>query len=402
MTILTRYLFRQTAASLLLVLASLTGVTWIAVALRQLELMTSQGQSAFAFLKITVLAIPSLMAFIAPMAFLIAVLHVLNKLNSDSELIVMTAGGASVWRLMKPVLALGIGISLTVGFINNAITPWANKAFRDSIRDSRTDLIAQVLQPGRFIQPEPGLTVHIRDRGRDGQLLGLAIHDARNPQDVTTFLAERGLIVRQEDKAYLLMQNGHILRTPQDVTFTDIIAFERHVISLDGFEQRVGAAAPPRASEMSWRELVAALENPVRGVAPGRVASEVHDRIAPALLPTAFAFLAMAFAGQAQTTRTNRVNLLIAAFALGVGARLASVAAANATVTRPGLWPLNYAVPLGLMIGASILIFLNTYPRPPSRLSQHVSRQFSSLKLRISALFNRKVWSSVGSGGASR
>ncbi|MET0651316.1 MAG: LptF/LptG family permease, partial [Hyphomicrobiaceae bacterium] len=90
MGLLSRYVFRQTAGALLLILISLTGVTWIAIALRQLELMTTQGQDVMRFLGMTTLAIPGLLAFIAPVALLIASIHVLNKLNGDSELIVMT------------------------------------------------------------------------------------------------------------------------------------------------------------------------------------------------------------------------------------------------------------------------------------------------------------------------
>ena len=94
---LSRYVFRQVAGATVGILLSLTSVVWIGVALRQLELMTSQGQDALRFLIMTALAIPSMLALIAPIALLIAGIHVLNRLNGDSELIVMTAGGASVW-----------------------------------------------------------------------------------------------------------------------------------------------------------------------------------------------------------------------------------------------------------------------------------------------------------------
>ena len=60
-TILGRYVFRQTVGAMLLILLSLTLVTWIAVALRQIELMTSQGQGTLTFLKMTTLALPTLM-----------------------------------------------------------------------------------------------------------------------------------------------------------------------------------------------------------------------------------------------------------------------------------------------------------------------------------------------------
>ena len=94
-TILSRYLFRQTAGAVLLILLSLTGVVWIALALRQLNLVTTQGQDAWVFIQMTLLALPNLMALIAPIALLVASIHVLNRLNGDSELIIMTAGGGN-------------------------------------------------------------------------------------------------------------------------------------------------------------------------------------------------------------------------------------------------------------------------------------------------------------------
>jgi lipopolysaccharide export system permease protein len=108
MRILSRYVFRQTAGALVLILVSLTGVTWITVALRQLDLMTSQGQNVLSFLAMTTLAIPSMMALIAPIALLIASIHVLNRLNGDSELIVMAAGGMPAWSLLRPLGLLAL------------------------------------------------------------------------------------------------------------------------------------------------------------------------------------------------------------------------------------------------------------------------------------------------------
>ncbi len=45
MGILSRYILRQVAGALLLIILSLTGVVWIAVALRQIELVTNQGRT---------------------------------------------------------------------------------------------------------------------------------------------------------------------------------------------------------------------------------------------------------------------------------------------------------------------------------------------------------------------
>src|SRR5882724_6674613 len=127
MRILSRYIFRQTAGALVLILVSLTGVVWIAVALRQLELMTSQGQDVLRFLAMTTLAIPSMMALISPIALLIASIHVLNRLNGDSELIIMSAGGMPSWALLKPLGSLALLVALGISFVNHWVGPWAQQ-----------------------------------------------------------------------------------------------------------------------------------------------------------------------------------------------------------------------------------------------------------------------------------
>src|SRR5581483_5170446 len=82
-----RYIFRITLGAFLLVCVCVTALMWITQALRDVDLMTDQGQSIFVFIGITSLIIPLLLMIIAPIALMIAVAYVLNKLGNDSELI---------------------------------------------------------------------------------------------------------------------------------------------------------------------------------------------------------------------------------------------------------------------------------------------------------------------------
>ena len=238
MRILSRYIFRQAAGALVLILVSLTGVVWIAVALRQIELMTSQGQDVVRFLAMTTLAIPSMMALIAPIALLIASIHVLNRLNSDSELIVMAAGGMPAWSLIRPLGTLALLVAIGIAMVNHVAGPWAQQKLRELAVLVRTDLMAQVIQPWRFTSPEAKLTVHIRDRAPGGELLGLMMHDARDPKQIVTYLAESGLIIKQSGTAYLRMDKGHIVRRLENDATPQIIAFDRYAVDLNQLEQR--------------------------------------------------------------------------------------------------------------------------------------------------------------------
>ena len=118
MTIFGRYLFRQAANALLVILLTLTLVVWLATALKELSLITSQGQGILLFLQMTMLSLPSLMALIAPNAMLMAALYTLDRMNGDSELIVMTASGAPIWRIGAPIVALASIVAIVVLIAN--------------------------------------------------------------------------------------------------------------------------------------------------------------------------------------------------------------------------------------------------------------------------------------------
>src|SRR6476619_4157805 len=108
MSIFERYVFRTSLGAFLTCLALLTGVVWLALALRQVDLMATKGQTFWIFLTVTGLIIPSLVMVIAPIAIFIAVLFTLNKLNGDSELVVMSASGLSGVRLLRPFVVLAV------------------------------------------------------------------------------------------------------------------------------------------------------------------------------------------------------------------------------------------------------------------------------------------------------
>ena len=118
-----RYIFRTTLASFALILVSLTGVIWITQALRGIDLMTSQGQTIVTFLGITSLVIPALVLVIAPIALMIAISHTLNKLATDSEIIVMNAAGFSPFRLFRPFFFATCVVAAIVAFIGAYLAP---------------------------------------------------------------------------------------------------------------------------------------------------------------------------------------------------------------------------------------------------------------------------------------
>lgn len=362
MTIFSRYVFRQAAGAVLLILLSLAGVVWIAVALRQLNVVTSQGQDAWMLIKMTTLTLPNLLAVIAPFALLIATLHTLNRLNGDSELIVMTAAGATVWTVARPLILLSVIVAIGVGFVNHVGMPWSLRQLRDYVVQMRTDLLTQVIQPGRFNSPEQGLTFHIRERSASGELLGMIMHDTRDPKQSQSFLAETGRIIKDGAASYLIMTTGHIVRRTDLKEPAQIIKFEKYAVDLERFETKVSEDNDLRPRERYYNELVNPGDSRSFQAEPGKFRAELHERFSNPLYPIAFVLIALAAVGQAQSTRSNRNWLLTYGFIAGTGARLGGLAVSNLVVVNAKAVPLLYAIPVGASVIAVIMMATANQP----------------------------------------
>ena len=358
MGIFERYVFRQAGSALLIILLSLSSIVWVALALRQLNVVTSQGQDVWMLVKMTTLALPNLMAIIAPFSLLIASIHTLNRLNGDSELIVLTASGATVWRAAKPLLALALLVALGVAFVNHVGMPWSLKKLRDYVVMVRANILTQVIQPGAFSSPEEGLTFHIRERAQNGELLGLIVHDTRNAALNQSYLAERSAILQRGESNFIIMHKGHIVRRTDKDEPSQIIAFEQYAVDLDQFEKKMddetedlkprerylGELMYPEPTSSSYRN------------APGKFRAELHERFANPLYPIAFVFIALAAVGQAHSTRQNRVQQVAIAFVLAAGLRLGGLAMNNIVVMNESATALLYLLPLSAMLGSLIVM----------------------------------------------
>lgn len=364
MSLFSRYVFRQAAGAFLLIVLSLTGVVWIALALRQLNVVTTQGQDAWMLIKITTLALPNLMAIISPFALLISVMHTLNRLNGDSELIVMTASGATVWNIARPLVLLAALVAAGVAFVNHAAQPWSLQLLREYIVQVRSDLLTQVIQPGRFSSPEANLTFHIRERAVNGDLLGLIMHDARDPKLVQSYLAEHGIIVKQPPSAYLVMTNGHIVRREDPKQPPRIIVFDKYAVDLDRFDQKNEESQFLKPRELYTGELIGPDKaNMFFKQQPGQFRAELHERFSNPLYPVLFVLIALATVGQAQSTRQNRVEKIVVGFVAAAGARLAGMAVNNLVAIKSYWLIAQYGLPIVGIVVALVLMRAGSRPR---------------------------------------
>jgi len=316
-----RYIFKTTFGAFVMVLMSLTTVVWLTQILKDIDLMTSQGQTILVFLGITSMLVPILMQVIAPIAFMVAVAYTLNKLSSDSEFIVMNAAGMSPWRTFRPFIVVAVVVAVFVGFISAYLSPQLQREFRDSMTRVKADLLTTIVQPGHFSTVENGLTFHIRERRVNGQLLGIFIDDQRNPAERASFLADSGEIVKNDNGTFLVLEHGSVQRLEAGKRDPTLVLFDRYAFDMSRFthtSQSLITNLAPRERYL-WELASPDPGDPTYKEQPGQFRAEFHNRIADPLYPLAFAVIAFAVLGTPATTRQSR------AFALGLTIATVSV-----------------------------------------------------------------------------
>lgn len=385
-----RYIIRQLAGSFFLILVTLTIVLWLASALKHLNLLTTHGQTIVIMLKITTLALPALLGIIAPLALLAACIFTLDRLNGDSEVIVMSASGAQIWRFAKPCLAVAGILCLCLLVFNLLLIPASKRQLRSYINQVRTDLIAQVLQPGRFTGPETGLTFHIRDRALNGELLGLMINDSRAKDVTMTYLAKRGRIVSSGNGSYLVMKDGHIHRqgTAKKDKGVQIVAFEQYIFDITQYGPK------SERKSLSWGELyLPELLNPESGNSrykpnPSRARAELHQRFSSALYPLVYVMIVINFLGHPRTVRENRWGAIVMAIGAASVLRVGGVTAINLLKIYPSAIVLVYGIPIGTILVAAFTAHARMAP-------------YARLRINLNALtkhriFNNKLLAVLG------
>lgn len=307
-----RYIFRTAFGAFLVVLVSLTAVIWVTQALRDIDLMTSQGQTLLVFFGITGLIIPLLVLVIAPIALVVAVSHVLNKLGTDSELIVMNAAGMRPWQLFKPFLAVTVVVSVLVTSISAYFAPEGLRLLRRWITEVRADLVSNIVQPGRFTSIERGLSFHIGERRTNGLLVGLLVDDRRDERERVTILAEQGEILKNESGSFLVLQNGSFQRHESKQRDPSIVQFDRHAFDLSQFTGGPQVIRYSVRERYLWELMWPDTSDPMYQAQPGQFRAEFHDRILAPVYPFAFLVIAYVYLGAPRTTRQSRAWSMLA------------------------------------------------------------------------------------------
>jgi lipopolysaccharide export system permease protein len=357
---LTRYIFWQAAGPFLVATFTLTGIIWLTQALKMLDVLITQGQTVGTFFELSLLALPSAVNTVLPIALFCALLYTLNKLITDSELVVMFSAGVSRWSITVPVLTLTALVMVVVIALNLYFMPAGMRELRQKLFAIRGDVATSLIREGAFTNPVPGLTVYVRSRTPEGSIRGILVHDERNLAQPVTYMAETGELVRSSEGARLVMYNGNIervIRNPKaNESPVSLLYFDKYTYDLTQY------ASAQKATEYEVRDrYLNELFNPASTDLYGqmyraRLRAEGHDRLVAALYPLMFSMIALAALLPAPFNRRGYTLRIAGAAVVAIVARVIGFGLVNIAASQPIFIPLIYLLPLGICAAAGAVI----------------------------------------------
>ncbi len=360
-TRLSRYILMQLLGPVALLTLLLTSVIWMVTILPLLDLVINRGQSAPTFLYLILLLLPTPLVIIMPIAFFFAALFTLQRLQAESELVVMASAGFSLRQLAIPVLgAAAIVMALTYACVLY-LAPAGQRVLHDKLSDIRTDMAGALLNVGEFNPVSQGLTVFIRQLSGNGEMRGVLVHNNRDRAHPVTYLAEKGILAKTPAGTRLIMMDGTIESSGKGGEQLQVLNFQSYTLNLDQF------SGPTRYTlrKKEDRYLGELFWPPEPGVTDRirqQFFAEGHNRLAQPLYCLAFALIAMAAVMRGRRQRGSVAIRLTVASLVAAGLRIAGYGAMGVAQRNPPLIALFYLLPAIGAAGA-IIVLMGYSPR---------------------------------------
>ncbi|MBO6948581.1 MAG: LptF/LptG family permease [Rhodospirillales bacterium] len=365
----TRYVLRQLFAGMILVSAGLTCIIWLSQSLRFVEMIVNRGLSAGTFVYMTMLLLPNFLTVILPIALFTVIVFTYSKMVTDRELVVMRAAGVGQFGLSKPALIVTL-LTLVFGYVLNLyLLPESYRAFRVLQWEIRNTYSHVLLKEGSFNPITSAVTVYVRERAPDGQLLGILVHDEREDGAPVTLMAERGALVESSKGPRVVMYNGNRQSVGENAKLS-ILYFDRYVFEVPTSNETLADRfREPRERSMS--ELIN-LED-AQGINEndwGKYKVELHKRFVTPLLGVGYAMVGLACLLYGPITRRSQTMRIVTAVGIMIGLQGAALGLENIIAKNLYLLPLLYALAALPILAGTIMLIRHPKAPKPSKSSR--------------------------------
>ncbi|MEY4003000.1 MAG: hypothetical protein RIT07_1042 [Bacteroidota bacterium] len=180
---------------------------------KYIDELVGKGIEPLILMKLIFYSLADLVPMALPLTVMVAGLMTFGNLSESFELVALKANGISLFRILRPVFMLMLGLAVLNFFFMNVVIPKANLEAKALLWDLRQKKPAFNIQEGVFYQQIDGFSLRIGKKHADNEgVEDVLIYEYKGDESkrLNVVRAEKGRMVLSPDKRtlYFTLFNG--------------------------------------------------------------------------------------------------------------------------------------------------------------------------------------------------
>jgi len=227
---LSKYILRSWLTPFLGILLLVTAVFLLQKVLFWLPRLIENDVPLSLSLQLFASLIPSTLLLVIPVAYFFALYRLVKHLQSNSELDAFYAGGLSLFNIFRPVLIVGMLLSLLLLWMNMVTIPTSKMQMYNTVAQLSAMRALPSFVPQKFSDVE-GMTFYSEGQKNDGTYIKVVISDERDSrQTPVLYFANQATISISDVGLLIHLQDGNQLSGRKDKL--NLTRFEEYLIQV--------------------------------------------------------------------------------------------------------------------------------------------------------------------------
>jgi len=317
MKILRNYILKEFTGPLFLCLGVLTFLMALISNLKRIaDLVINKGVDFFSVVQIFIYLTPYIVTYTLPISILIAVLLALGRLSGDNEIIAIRASGINLFKLILPLLIIGLLFSIALASFNDKAASYAHFAYRKVLREMGIKNPTAAFEEGVFIDSFKKYILFIYNVDqKKNRLNNIRIYEPQGDDRPTrTIVARAGEFITIPGKNIVklkLIDGTSDEPDPENPTNFYKLNFRTYFMNLD-MAQMQDEVVDKKYKEMTIKELRKEADKLKKeGISPAPLITKIHEKLALAFSCFVFMLLGSSL-GIITRRREKTINIGIA------------------------------------------------------------------------------------------
>lgn len=236
-----RDLIRRHAGPFLFCLATILFLLVMQFLILYLDKIVGKGLDTAVILELILMQVPAMLVLAVPMSVLVATLIAYGRFSEQNELTAVKAAGVSPWKLVQPMFAIGVALSLVMVWFGNWVLPEANFRSKSLFIDIRMKKPGFDLKANTFYDGISGYTFLVRRLSAESDTLYdvTLFQDPTESREQAVISASWGLLTTIDGSSLLQLSlfEGSVLRylgqRTEDAPRVEETVFDEYRIRFD-------------------------------------------------------------------------------------------------------------------------------------------------------------------------